>query len=134
VAADAPSWAATTAAAAGRPRLSAAVGMLEDADRCAVSPLMIGRADQLAVLKEAYGAASGGEPAVMLVGGEAGIGKSRPVEEFAAEVTGSGGTVLSGGCLELGASGLPFAPFTATRDLLTFLSVAARDDRRGFAR
>ena len=47
----------------------------------------------------------------MLIGGEAGVGKSRLVSEFAARVTGQG-RALTGGCLELGASGLPFAPFT----------------------
>jgi len=87
--------------------------MLDVVDRCAVSPVMIGRADQLAALDEAFAASTTGEPAAVLVGGEVGIGKSRLVEEFADRVSGRGGTVVSGGCLELGASGLPFAPFTA---------------------
>ena len=45
------------------------------------------------------------------MGGEAGIGKSRLIEEFAEEARASGARVLIGGCLELGESGLPYAPF-----------------------
>jgi len=86
---------------------------------------MIGRADQLAALDEAFAASTAGEPAAVLVGGEIGIGKSRLVEEFAGRVATRGSTVLSGGCLELGASGLPFAPFTAVlRELVRELGAA----------
>ncbi|GAA3201706.1 LuxR family transcriptional regulator [Actinocorallia longicatena] len=49
-------------------------------------------------------------PAAVLVGGEAGIGKTRLVREFGAQ---AGVRVLSGGCVELGSDGLPFAPFSA---------------------
>ncbi|ROO85021.1 regulatory LuxR family protein [Actinocorallia herbida] len=49
-------------------------------------------------------------PSIVLVGGEAGIGKTRLVREFAEH---AGATVLSGGCVELGSDGLPFAPFSA---------------------
>ena len=110
---DAASTAGTLTAAADDTDRFAIAGMLDVVERCTVSPIMIGRADQLASLDDAYAAASGGESATVLVGGEAGIGKSRLVEEFGAGVSRRGGTVLSGGCLELGASGLPFAPFTA---------------------
>jgi DNA-binding CsgD family transcriptional regulator/tetratricopeptide (TPR) repeat protein len=78
-----------------------------------VSPVLIGRADQLSALDAALAQARRGQPAAVLVGGEAGIGKSRLVTEFAARAGRSGARVLTGGCLELGADGLPFAPFTA---------------------
>jgi DNA-binding CsgD family transcriptional regulator len=110
---DRAARAGTLTAAADETELFVGAGMLDVVDRCTVSPVMIGRADQLAALDEACAAAAGGQPTTVLVGGEAGIGKSRLVEEFGAWVTRGGGTVLSGGCLELGASGLPFAPFTA---------------------
>ncbi len=49
----------------------------------------------------------------MLIGGEAGVGKSRLVSEFAGRARAAGAArVLCGYCLELGADGLPFAPFT----------------------
>ena len=47
----------------------------------------------------------------MLVGGEAGVGKSRLAGEFGVRAAGAV-RVLSGYCLDLGAEGLPFAPFT----------------------
>jgi len=126
---DAAATAGTLTAAADETDLFAIAGMLDVVDRCTVSPIMIGRADQLAALDDAYAVASGGESATVLVGGEAGIGKSRLVEEFGVGVTRSGGTVLSGGCLELGASGLPFAPFTAVlRQLVKTLGAGAVGD------
>jgi len=55
----------------------------------------------------------------VLLGGEAGVGKSRLVGEFGQAATAAGACVLVGGCLELGTDGLPFAPFTAVlRDLV----------------
>ena len=54
-----------------------------------------------------------GGPSVVLVGGEAGVGKSRLVSEFAARARATGARVLTGGCVELGTDGLPFAPYTA---------------------
>ena len=60
-----------------------------------------------------------------MVGGEAGVGKSRLVTEFAGRSRGAGARVLTGGCLELGADGLPFAPFTfVLRELVRDLGVA----------
>ncbi len=78
-----------------------------------VSPTLVGRADQLATLDAALAEAGRGRPATVLIGGEAGIGKSRLVSEFAERARATGARVLTGGCLELGADGLPFAPFTS---------------------
>jgi len=78
-----------------------------------VSPILVGRAGQLATLEAALAEAGRGRPATVLIGGEAGIGKSRLVSEFAERARGAGARVLTGGCLELGADGLPFAPFTS---------------------
>ncbi|MQA86699.1 MAG: AAA family ATPase [Streptosporangiales bacterium] len=82
------------------------------------SPVFAGRAEQLALLGEKLDSATGGSSATVLIGGEAGIGKSRLVAEFAGRSRaepplGAGARVLLGGCLELGVEGLPFAPFTA---------------------
>ncbi|GAA1741051.1 helix-turn-helix transcriptional regulator [Nonomuraea bangladeshensis] len=77
----------------------------------AVSPLFVGRARELAVLRDALGEARAGVPATVLVGGEAGVGKTRLLGEFADRADDA--LVLVGGCLELGTEGLPFAPFTA---------------------
>ncbi|MEU1996786.1 AAA family ATPase [Nocardia gamkensis] len=69
----------------------------------------MGRAAELAALQDAYG-----EPTVhtVLVGGEAGIGKSRLVAEFGTRL-GARTAVLSGRCPEFSAKGVPFTPFIA---------------------
>ncbi len=76
------------------------------------SPVLVGRAEQLAELDAALAPARRNGPSVILVGGEAGVGKSRLVKEFTARAQGAGTRVLTGGCVELGTDGLPFAPFT----------------------
>ena len=108
--------------------MSVITGMLEDVSTAAVSPVLVGRAEQLASLDDALAMTRRGEPATVLVGGEAGVGKSRLVSEFA-ERAADGGRVLAGGCLELGASGLAFAPFTAVlRQVVRDLGVAGVQD------
>ena len=64
----------------------------------------------------------GGARAVVLVGGEAGVGKSRLVGEAAAHARRHGARVLVGQCLDLEEDGLPYAPLvdmlrTLDRDL-----------------
>jgi DNA-binding CsgD family transcriptional regulator len=78
-----------------------------------VSPVLVGRAEQLAVLDAALAPARRDGPSVVLIGGEAGVGKSRLVSEFTTRTRAAGARVLRGGCVELGTDGLPFAPFTA---------------------
>src|SRR5664280_2480453 len=53
-----------------------------------------------------------------LIGGEAGIGKTRLITEVARWAASEGATVVIGGCLELGADVLPFAPFVEALDRL----------------
>lgn len=104
-----------TKTAAPSPRVRAMLGGVETKS---VSPVFVGRAGELATLIEAFTRAGAGEPQALLVGGEAGVGKTRLVEEFAAAVRDRGGVVALGGCVEIGADGLPFAPFsTALRQL-----------------
>ena len=77
------------------------------------SPVLVGRSEELAILDAALERARAGGPSTVLIGGEAGIGKTRLVTEFAAGAAASGARLLAGGCLDLGAEGLPFAPFAA---------------------
>ncbi|MET8254471.1 AAA family ATPase [Micromonospora sp. NPDC005197] len=79
----------------------------------AASSVLVGRQREIATLRDALGRAGKGDPATVLVGGEAGVGKTRLLEEFAAGATAAGARVLVGQCLELGEAGLPFAPFAA---------------------
>lgn len=87
--------------------------MLADVASRVLSPVLVGRSGQLSVLDTALAEAASGRPSAVVVGGEAGVGKSRLVDEFAGRSRGAGVRVLTGGCLELGADSLPFAPFTA---------------------
>ncbi|MBB5784692.1 helix-turn-helix transcriptional regulator [Nonomuraea jabiensis] len=77
----------------------------------AVSPRFVGRARELAILGDALAGARAGASSAVLVGGEAGVGKTRLIKEFTDRADDA--LVLVGGCLELGTEGLPFAPFTA---------------------
>jgi len=70
----------------------------------------VGRSAELDHLEAAFAQAGSGAPVTVCVGGEAGVGKTRLVSEFAARVRQSGGRVLLGGCIELGEGALPFAP------------------------
>ncbi len=75
------------------------------------SPLFIGRRTELATLTEAVDRAAEGAASTLLIGGDAGIGKSRLVAELEAYAQRSGALVLEGGCVALGdGGGLPFAP------------------------
>ncbi|MFI0808271.1 helix-turn-helix transcriptional regulator [Streptomyces echinatus] len=92
--------------------------MLGPVETRSVSPVFVGRADELATLNDALAGAAAAEPQALLLGGEAGVGKTRLVEEFATAAARRGAVVAVGGCVEIGADGLPFAPFsTALRAL-----------------
>jgi predicted ATPase len=90
------------------------------------SPTLVGRIEELQVLEAARRRAADGEPAVVLVGGEAGIGKTRLVTELAARCATDGTRVLQGGCVPVGEGALPYAPIVeALRALLGDVGVAA---------
>src|SRR5512132_839115 len=74
------------------------------------SPAFVGRVEELQVLEAARGRAADAEPAVVLVGGEAGVGKTRLLTELAARWAAEGMRVLSGGCVPVAAGALPYAP------------------------
>jgi len=61
---------------------------------------LVGRDAELADLLDRWAAATGGHPALTLVVGEAGIGKSALVTALGAEVRRTGGLVLVTGCFE----------------------------------
>ncbi|MGA4839438.1 helix-turn-helix transcriptional regulator [Streptomyces sp. G45] len=89
--------------------------MLTAVETRSVSPVFVGRADELRALHDALAQAAStreGEPQALLLGGEAGVGKTRLIEEFTAAALADGAVVAVGGCVEIGADGLPFAPFS----------------------
>lgn len=74
------------------------------------SPRFAGRREELARLDAAFGVVRSGAATAVLLTGDAGIGKSRLVEEFAGRARDVGGQVVAGGCVDLGPDGLPYAP------------------------
>ncbi|MFJ4724145.1 helix-turn-helix transcriptional regulator [Streptomyces luteogriseus] len=113
--------------------------MLGAVETRSVSPVFVGRAEELGTLHDALVRAREGEPQALLVGGEAGVGKTRLVEEFAAAARHRGAVVALGGCVEIGADGLPFAPFSTAlralrRELPGELAAAAAGQEEELAR
>jgi len=74
------------------------------------SPVVIGRDAPLAALEGALGATNRGSRIVVLAG-EAGIGKSRLLAEFVERARGAGVRTAVGGCLDLADGGPGFLPF-----------------------
>jgi DNA-binding NarL/FixJ family response regulator/tetratricopeptide (TPR) repeat protein len=84
----------------------------------ATTTSFVGRAEELDRLLALLERAERGRPAVGLVAGDAGVGKTRLLDELAARAEGRGVRVLQGGCMEVGDVGLPYVPFVdAFRDL-----------------
>src|SRR5258708_17268847 len=88
----------------------AAAGIWHSAEMRTASPVLVGRADQLAVLDAALAPARREGPSVVLVGGEAGVGKARLVGEFRARAPDARGRARARGCGGPGTDGPPFAP------------------------
>jgi len=84
----------------------------EDMSLATTSAAMVGRDAELALLDTALRRAVDGESASVLVGGEAGIGKSRLTAEFRRRVADEA-TVLTGWCLDYGSTPAPFGPLPA---------------------
>ncbi|RSS65878.1 AAA family ATPase [Streptomyces sp. WAC06273] len=87
-----------------------------------VSPL-VGREDELARLTGVLERARAGEARAVLIAGDAGVGKTRTLDEVAGRAAAAGTTVLTGHCVDLGDVGLPYLPFTE------ILGVLAADER-----
>src|SRR3954452_5496761 len=105
-------------------------GMLDAMTAHVHSEVLVGRAADLDLLRDALKRARSAEPATVLVGGEAGVGKTRLMEEFRRGLAGEPVRVLTGQCLELGEEGLPFAPCAAAlRDLVRAEGTAILDGR-----
>jgi len=70
----------------------------------------VGRDEELSWLHEALRQASAGRPGMVLVAGEAGVGKSRLVGRFAGQAGRAGRLVAAGGAAPLTGGALPYAP------------------------
>ena len=78
------------------------------------SPIFIGRDGEVDQLGEVIGGAAAGIPSTVLIGGEAGIGKTRLIRELSTRARDRGLLVLDGDCVSFGSDeALPFAPIAA---------------------
>ena len=100
-----------------------------------VSPVLVGRQAELGLLGDSLDRAVAGEQATVLVGGEAGVGKSRLVHDLIVQARRSGARALVGGCVELDGGGIPFAPLVEMiRAFAAELGAADLDEVLGGAR
>jgi DNA-binding CsgD family transcriptional regulator/tetratricopeptide (TPR) repeat protein len=97
------------------------------------SASFVGRQAELGRLHWAWQSAAAGEPKALLIGGEAGVGKTRLVQEFVQRV-GDQAQVLVGSCVQLSGGGLPYGPIVdALRGLTRNLDPAGLDELSGSA-
>ncbi|MFM9627036.1 AAA family ATPase [Streptomyces galilaeus] len=89
----------------------------------AFATAFIGRDEEIARLSGVLERARAGEARAVLLAGDAGVGKTRVLDETAARAARTGTTVLTGHCVDLGDVGLPYLPFTE------ILGVLAGDER-----
>jgi DNA-binding NarL/FixJ family response regulator len=82
------------------------------------SPTFVGRLEELELLEAARRRAADGAPAVVLVGGEAGVGKTRLVAELIARCSTDRIRVLAGGCVPVGDGALPYMPIVGALRIL----------------
>ena len=85
--------------------------MIESMARRLTSAELVGRTADVHKIAQAFASASTGEPRHFLIAGEAGVGKTRLLQATAEIAAADGVRVLTGGCVSLGDSGLPFAPY-----------------------
>jgi len=77
------------------------------------------RRDAFAVLDERVREVESGDPQVVVIAGDTGVGKTWLVQQFSGRVEELGGRVLRTGCVELGTHGLPLAAVhAAVRELV----------------
>ncbi len=88
--------------------------MADQTDRHAaaypVAPPLVGRAHELVALRDAFAAALAGRGALVLIGGEAGIGKTALAEVLLAKTAGRGALALVGRCYDLSETP-PYGPW-----------------------
>jgi tetratricopeptide (TPR) repeat protein len=88
----------------------------------------VGREKELRRLQRVLQSAAAGEPRTFLIAGEAGVGKTRLVQEFASQVADQA-EVLLGSCIQLSGGGLPYGPIVdALRPLARDLDPAELDE------
>jgi DNA-binding CsgD family transcriptional regulator len=103
------------------------------------SPTIVGRDVELGQLLEALDRVTVGQPGVVVISGEAGVGKTRLLAEFVGRARSAGSIVTGGACVQLAAGGLPYHPLSQAlrglepqldRELTAWLDEPARRELR----
>ena len=99
--------------------------------------VFVGRRDELAQLASAGAEVAGsGRGQLLVIAGDAGVGKSALVREFSGRVSADGWTAAAGGCVDVAAGALTYAALIGIlrqldrqlgRDVLAELAGAGRD-------
>ncbi len=99
--------------------------------RATVSPSLVGREADLSALADAYAESVAGSTRAVLIGGEAGIGKTRLVDEFLRSLPGEA-LVLRGQSVDFDRDAPPYAPIlSALRSLAQEVGEQALFDASG---
>ncbi|GIG40863.1 helix-turn-helix transcriptional regulator [Cellulomonas phragmiteti] len=77
-----------------------------------MSTPFVARAEQVARLRQALDGARAGAPSLVLLGADAGVGKTRLLRHVGQTVAAEGARVVTGHCVDLGEIGLPYLPFS----------------------
>ena len=85
--------------------------MIATVPRRVSSPIFVGRVAERAALTEILEAATRAQPGVVIVAGEAGIGKSRLLAEITAGAAAMGFTTVGGICVDVAAGSVAYGPF-----------------------
>ena len=94
--------------------------MLDDMLGRSVSPVFVGRQEELPRSAEAFDEARAGNATAVLLGGEAESARPGWCSASPSRPRATAPVVLYGGCVELSTEGLAYAPFTAVlRQLVT---------------
>ena len=86
--------------------------MIDTMTRRMTSSVMVGRTAVVEQLQATLDSSRAGKPRHLVIGGEAGVGKTRLLVRAQEMATEQGSRVLLGGCVAMGDAGLPFAPYT----------------------
>jgi DNA-binding CsgD family transcriptional regulator len=98
------------------------------------SQAIVGRDAELRRLDDALNVAANGEPRIVALAGEAGVGKTRLAAELETRARERGFTVLHGECVEFGGEEFAYAPFVAAlRDVPDAWAEARGADDRPFS-
>ncbi|SEE22164.1 regulatory protein, luxR family [Arthrobacter alpinus] len=113
--------------------LTAATGSWQDwvMQMTASSTHMIGRDAEAQALLASFADATESKPQAVIIGGEAGLGKTRLLEEFLATVS-SQARIITGQCVDLGSLAPPYTPLTGVlRSLAAQIGLEAVMDFAG---